>query len=355
MRRIVLSSSEVEQRWCCAHRNSSDDSPKCFILLIIFACSLGPFFFCNVTKTRWLQIGTTIARWVSIILMSSIAIARIIEFPEVPRLDHHQLPTYMSLLNTPVRPNPPIANFAKLPSAFGVCVYSFMCHHSLPGIITPISNKRRLFVTIMLPVYLIIFACYLLLSGTAVAAFDYIHDLYTLNFVPTSDPSLRPGWLLLLADYFLALYPVFALSSSFPVIGTTLTNNLRSLFLLLPSARRGRLVVRWGVPFLALVPPILFSMAVNDVGELVGITGAFGGSGIMYIFPGVLVFYARKALMIKVQSLTLNDESVAGDQPGVIVVNPYRSPFSHSLWLILVILWAISCLFIVILNKFSVL
>ncbi|EUB64894.1 Transmembrane protein [Echinococcus granulosus] len=254
--------------------------------------------------------------------MSSIAIARIIEFPEVPRLRRHQMPAYMSLLGSPDRPHPPIANFSNLPKAFGVCVYAFMCHHSLPGVITPIDKKQRLFSSIMLPVYLLIYFCYLLLSGTGITAFDYIHDLYTLNFVPSNDPTLRPGWLLLLLEYFLALYPAFALSSNFPVLGTTLSNNLIAIFLaLLPPGRMVSLVIRWCVPFLALIPPILIALAVNDVGQLVSVTGAFGGIFIMYVFPVVLVFYARRALQAKFKSETPNDESVVVDQRGRCTVN----------------------------------
>ena len=40
---------------------------------------------------------------------------------------------------------PSIANPLSLPELFGVCVYSFMCHHSLPSLITPIQNKKSLF------------------------------------------------------------------------------------------------------------------------------------------------------------------------------------------------------------------
>nr|CDS15570.1 transmembrane protein 104 [Echinococcus granulosus] len=325
------------------------------ICLTIFACVLGPPFFCNVTKIRWLQASTIIARWVAVLLMSSIAIARIIEFPEVPRLRRHQMPAYMSLLGSPDRPHPPIANFSNLPKAFGVCVYAFMCHHSLPGVITPIDKKQRLFSSIMLPVYLLIYFCYLLLSGTGITAFDYIHDLYTLNFVPSNDPTLRPGWLLLLLEYFLALYPAFALSSNFPVLGTTLSNNLIAIFLaLLPPGRMVSLVIRWCVPFLALIPPILIALAVNDVGQLVSVTGAFGGIFIMYVFPVVLVFYARRALQAKFKSETPNDESVVVDQRGRCTVNRYQSPFSHPIWPVVVTVWATSCLIFLILNKLGV-
>ncbi|VDM18609.1 unnamed protein product [Hydatigera taeniaeformis] len=287
--------------------------------------------------------------------MSSIAIARIIEFPEVPRLRRCQMPAYMSLLGSSDRPHPPIANFSNLPKAFGVCVYAFMCHHSLPGVITPIDKKQRLFSSIILPVYLLIYFCYLLLSGTAITAFDYIHDLYTLNFVPSDDPNLRPGWFLLLLEYFLALYPAFALSSNFPILGTTLANNLIAIFLeFLPPGRNIVLVIRWCVPFLALIPPILIALFVNDVGQLVSITGAFGGLFLMYVFPVVLVFYARRALEAKFKSEPSREEPVAIDQERHCAVNRYQSPFLHPIWLVVVALWAASCLLILILNKLGV-
>lgn len=288
--------------------------------------------------------------------MSSIAIARIAEFPDVPRMARHQMPGYLSLLGTPVRPNPPIANFKNLPTAFGVCVYAFMCHHSLPGVITPIDKKHRLYTTLMLPVYVLIYLCYILLSGTAIAAFDYIHDLYTLNFVPSDDENIRPGWVLLLVEYFLALYPVFALSSNFPVMGTTLSNNLISVLRsLLPSSRRIRLAIRWGVPFLALIPPIVIAMLVNDVSQLVSITGSFGGIFLMYVFPGVLVFYARRELKTKLKTLTVNDESMAVvERPRSGMINPHISPFWHPIWLGAMGAWSISCLIVVVLNRCGV-
>lgn len=224
----------------------------------------------------------------------------------------------------------------------------------------------------MFPAYLIIYACYLLLAGTAVAAFDYIHDLYTLNFVPSADPGLRPGWFLLLAEYFLALYPVFALSSTFPVMGTTLANNLVVIFRAIsPPGRRYREAIRWGVPLLALIPPIIIAVIVNDVGELVGITGAFAGSGIMYVLPSVLVFLARRALARRLETTStqsteetdalMNDESVSvsgaapqSEPPVGVYNNPHRSPFAHTAWIVLMLVWAASCLIVVSLNKFGV-
>ena len=78
-------------------------------------------------------------------------------------------------------PTPPTANIDGLPNLFGVCVYSFMCHHSLPSLITPISQKKRLY-PLILGDYVIIMSFYFLLAFTGIFAFRELNDLYTLNF-----------------------------------------------------------------------------------------------------------------------------------------------------------------------------
>ena len=77
--------------------------------------------------------------------------------------------------------SPPTSRISGLPNLFGVCVYSFMCHHSLPGLVTPISNKKKLY-SLILGDYTIILAFYFLLAFTGIFAFRDINDLYTLNF-----------------------------------------------------------------------------------------------------------------------------------------------------------------------------
>ena len=86
---------------------------------------------------------------------------------------------------------PPSSNIAGVPNLFGVCVYSFMCHHSLPGLVTPISNKRSLY-SLMMGDYCLILAFYFLLAYTGIFAFTDINDLYTLNFQVTFTLCFSP-------------------------------------------------------------------------------------------------------------------------------------------------------------------
>ena len=92
--------------------------------------------------------------------------------------------------------------------------------------VTPINRKRHIS-KLLLSDYFLILMFYLLLAFTGIFAFEEINDLYTLNFQP------KPGepWYLAIIHYFLSLFPVFTLSTNFPIIAITLRNNLKTLFL----------------------------------------------------------------------------------------------------------------------------
>ena len=60
-----------------------------------------------------------------------------------------------------------------------------------------------------------------------------LHDIYTLNFQPSESEATGAAtvWrvLQLVIDYYLALYPVFTISASFPIICVTLRNTLHDM------------------------------------------------------------------------------------------------------------------------------
>ena len=58
-------------------------------------------------------------------------------------------------------------NFRQLPDLFGVCIYSFMCQHSLPGMITPMKSKKYVF-PMLAADYGLIFIFYSVMCYTAV-------------------------------------------------------------------------------------------------------------------------------------------------------------------------------------------
>ncbi|XP_036853232.2 transmembrane protein 104 isoform X1 [Manis javanica] len=279
------------------------------IYLAVFTLFLGPFTFFDVQKTKYLQILTSLMRWAAFAIMIVLALVRI---------GHGQ-----------GEGQPPLANLSGVRNLFGVCVYSFMCQHSLPSLITPVSSKRCLTCLVSLD-YMLILAFYGLLSFTAIFCFrgDSLLDMYTLNFARCDIVGLAPVRL------FLGLFPVFTISTNFPIIAVTLRNNWKTLF-----HREGGtypwVVDRVVFPIITLVPPVLVAFCTHDLESLVGITGAYAGTGIQYVIPAFLVYLCRK------------DTELAF---GYGTVNKHRSPFHHTFWVGFVLFWAFSCFFFVTAN-----
>ncbi|XP_071514531.1 transmembrane protein 104 isoform X1 [Panulirus ornatus] len=271
-----------------------------------FVGVMGPFVFCNLTKTKYMQILTTFTRWLAMGIMIAWAIVLLAE----KKGDGH----------------PPTADITKLPQLFGVCVYSFMCHHSLPALITPISEKRSI-LKLLAADYLLILMFYYLLAFTGIFAFSYLNDLYTLNFQPDRCKSGETSVIVYCLQVFLLMFPVFTLSTNFPIIAITLRNNLKGLCLR-ESRRYSFFTTRCLFPLLAIIPPTLVGLITSDVEILVGITGAYAGSFIQYVVPATLVYYSRKMTLQHI---------------GMGVKNPFSSPLQHPAWLIMICVWAALC------------
>nr|XP_040230282.2 transmembrane protein 104 homolog [Anopheles coluzzii] len=315
----------------CAHNhraNATDDddgTERCWqdglltrldvyrLCLVAFVTVLGPFTFFNVQKTKYLQLLTVLFRWLAFSVMISIAIHRLLA-----PVDSTALPI------TPKR-----ADIAGIPYLIGTCIYSFMCHHSLPSLLTPIANKGRLKALVSLD-YVLIGGFYLALALTGIFAFADIKDLYTLNFVPSADQT---NGMLKAVEYFLALFPVFTLSASFPIVAITLRNNLQTLFLDAAQLEAYNFFLRRVFfPLLAILPPLVVCYFTESVSNLVGFTGCYAGTGIQYLIPVALVLSARRT---------------CDNMIGRGIVNEFHSPFKGTVWPMLVIGWTVACLVLV--------
>jgi amino acid permease len=250
-------------------------------------------------------------------------------------------------------PSPrPMANPAGLSNFIGICVYSFMCHHSLPALVTPFSDKRRVG-RFLAADYALILCFYSLLALTGVFAFASVPDLYTLNFQPNRcDPSKSVTDVKFI-QYFLALFPVFTLSTNFPIISITLRENLRNLLVKksVPSASVGlngvtrrrtkAFIDRVVFPLITLVPPVMVSLIVSDLEFLVGVTGSYAGVGIQYVIPAALVWRSRAATADHGRFPARRD----GDDKYTV--------FGNKFWIFLVLLWALACLVFVTINHIT--
>ena len=221
-----------------------------------------------------------------------------------------------------------------IPGFFGVSVYSFMCHHSLPSLVTPISRKRHIF-SLFATDYVLILVFYLLLSLVGVFTFPDLQDIFTLNFL--CDSSSHPITHFKGIEYFLALFPVFTLSSNFPIIAISLRNNIATLFKV--HSERAWFMERIVFPVLAIGPPILVALIVDNVELLVSITGSYAGASIQYFIPASLLFFARR--------------NQRGNPRLAQLVNPYTSPLRRSVWVIIVFIWAITAVILVTIYRFA--
>ncbi|XP_023941280.1 transmembrane protein 104 homolog [Bicyclus anynana] len=284
------------------------------VALLTFVGAMGPFVFFNVQKTKYLQLFTSGMRWLAFAIMISMAIHL--------------------LISTGPQGKPPAFDVTGMPTLFGACVYSFMCHHSLPALISPIRGKSRLGLHLALD-YALISVFYLLLAFTGAFAFAHLNDLYTLNFIPTDNENI----FLEIVEYFLALFPVFTLSTSFPIIAITLRNNLQSLFLDCSRLESYNFVLRKLLfPIVAVVPPLLLTYFLEDIGMLIRFTGSYAGTGIQYLIPTFLVLSARRHCSTLL---------------GYGVVNKFKSPFSNTAWAIFVLLWSFVCVILVSVDMFE--
>ena len=107
------SSKNISEDELCWENSDLDRFDAYRVALAGFIVLLGPFTFFNVTKTKYLQLLTTVMRWLAFGVMITLAGLRLSK----GKIFH-----------------PPVSDFSGVPNLFGVCVYSFMCHHSLPSL-----------------------------------------------------------------------------------------------------------------------------------------------------------------------------------------------------------------------------
>jgi amino acid permease len=130
----------------------NEDSSYYFFLLC-FAVLVLPFCFMNFSNTKLLQMFCLAMRNVALMAMIVIAMFRAVGDQRTPSAQIK------------------LMDFNQIPAVFGVGIYAFMCHHSLPSIVSPISHKRGLH-ALFLADYILICIIYLLLCVSAVFAFS---------------------------------------------------------------------------------------------------------------------------------------------------------------------------------------
>ncbi|KAE9555646.1 hypothetical protein FO519_001117 [Halicephalobus sp. NKZ332] len=305
------------------------------ICVVTFAIFCLPLVLVGMARTKYIQLATTVSRWTAFSLMIVLA--------------------SMQLIQNGPQASPSAVEVNGFGSLFGVAIYAFMCHHSIPGLITPIKDKSY-FSYKLIYVYGVIFAFYCTLSVTGSFAFHTVQDVYTLNFLHDDKTSFVYS----IIDYFLALFPVFTLTSSYIIVAITLSNNLRVLVSMFKSSSQSVSVeneallnsgsdtedavelrpsstqpnnysafadqfTHYFIPVIAILLPTVLSFFNDNVLFLASITGSYPGVGVQFVIPSLLVLGARRFARSKLHQK---------------VPSTLRSPFSHDFWPILTLIWA---------------
>ena len=266
---------------------------RVMVAVCMIICS--PFIFLSLTKSKILQLCMTLLRWFALISMIVLALLRI------GKGEGNDTPNLLV--------------FTKLSNFIGISLYVFMVQFSIPNVITPITNKTRLNLSMVLS-----FSCVTLVTAfiviTSIYAFDpnEIQDLYTFNF---NNPVFF--------KYFLQLFPIYSSSTCIPILGVTLRENLKTLFL--SRSSRESWVSKIIFPLLVIIPPSVITYNTYNVGMLAEYTGAYAGGIVQYVVPAMLVYCGRK------QAIQLFGEHK----------NKKRSPFYHRNWIYFVLVWYLIC------------
>ena len=230
-------------------------------------------------------------------------------------------------LNKGVSPSP--VKFGGFPVLFGTSVYAFMCHHSLPGTVTPMTTKRHLY-KLLLVEFLVILVLYLLLAYTAVFRFAVLQDLYTLNFFPPN--SKTPAVL----SYFIVLSPVFTLATNFPIISVTLRETVKELFHTFRKGKRYHFLIEYIVfPLIAIVPPFVIAFCIQDEEPVIAITGSLPGVGMQYVIPVFLAFLARRKAKKELGSYN----------------NKHHSIVNNNVIVVLILIWSAICIVVALITQ----
>lgn len=303
------------QSWPCW--KSSDSTEMYRIYCAIFSVMFGPWVFFWMQKTKYLQMMTTLMRYIVFSIMVIVATAEI--------FTGHNTFAPLQHIDT-----------SYIQSIFGTMVYGFMCHHSIPGMVTPIDDKKNIH-WLILRVYLVVFLVYLLLISTAIFRFKVsdMEDVYTLNFLKAGTVPKGVG-------IFLNFYPIVA-ATNFPIISVTLRENLKKLIIphacpgLVTDSSVGKVIGGLLFPLITVIPPLVLSFFTENVGSITKVTGGIAGVFIQWVFPAWIILNARRIV---------DTESLMGgyDYDSVSAKNPHRSPFFSSCWIYAILVWSAGCL-----------
>jgi hypothetical protein len=105
-------------------------------------------------------------------------------------------------------------------------------------------------------------------------------------------------------------------------------------------------------PLLALIPPILISLATENLEVLVGFVGSYAGTGVQYVIPALLVYHGR-AKLNQIDSSASPMTQYLNLTSSNAIKQRFESPFRHRFWIHFVLSWAGVCILFVTINHIT--
>ncbi|KAL0248513.1 hypothetical protein GEMRC1_003749 [Eukaryota sp. GEM-RC1] len=265
-------------------------------IIVIFGIIITPLSLADYQKTRVLQSITLVLRIVAFYTMIIIGLVYV-----------------LNGRGTPVK-QLPVFNLKNLPVLFGGTCYSMMCHHSLASTITPLNDHKHAFPVLRRSFYAdghflhcsLFNRCHCANSPSGTCQ---IQDLYLQNFA--SHDYRIIAWSLM-------LFPLAIFVTLYPMIVMTLKQNLEQFLPFKPDSTLKR-------PFctsFSIIVPLSIGLVFSDLKAVIGLVGTFCGSWIMFGFPCLFAFYARRV--------------ARREFPNTVDLNCFASNFSSNRWIYLV-------------------
>uniref|UniRef100_A0A7S3GH40 Amino acid transporter transmembrane domain-containing protein n=2 Tax=Palpitomonas bilix TaxID=652834 RepID=A0A7S3GH40_9EUKA len=230
----------------------------CFALVVV------PVSCLELTEQKWMQVVLCALRFVAIALMIATAA-------------YSMATGNTEIFGNQYKPNAPFheSEFSSIGLIISTACFSQIVHHSIPGISNPIKNKKVL-PSVFTPVYITTFSIYASLGIVMSIFFKAgLQNVATLNWLDYQVVPLR---------YIIILFPVFDVTSAFPLNALTAANNL---FYALPTRHHKK---RWKKVMFRLaiaIPPIIGAAFVRSLSTIVDWSGLVGLI-IVFIVPALL-------------------------------------------------------------------
>ncbi|KAJ3428198.1 acid transporter [Anaeramoeba flamelloides] len=281
------------------------------VYLIIFAIFVLPVSCLDLTEQKILQIGLTIFRFLSLILMISTCVDAI--FTSKDTQSQSDKPPYLAEYS--------LFNISNIGYVLGASVFSQVIHHSATVIIEPIKDKKKAS-KIYFSSFFTTFSTYTLIGIICSLYFgEKTKSVVSLNWINYTGGDKHAQVWAKMIKYIIMLFPTIDIFSAFPLNVVTLGTSLFNYFY--PELNRGNLKNKKLKKILfrlfAAIPPLIAALLVKQIPIIVIFNGIFGCL-IGYLIPALLNYKSKKMCKIIFNKDKTPYSNISSNRKNIILV-----------------------------------